>query len=120
MKLFPLSALTSGLVLMAACSSNQNIIIDTEGVDMSQYTEDLAYCEQFKGQVEGEVGKETAIGAAVGGATGGIWGGHGEDAARGAGAGAVVGAVNGIRGKKKEEQQVVKNCLRTKGYKVLN
>jgi hypothetical protein len=39
---------------------------------------------------------------------------------RGVGVGAVVGGAKGARATRAEKQLVVKNCLRNRGYKVLN
>lgn len=112
----------SSSVLLVSCASNKqpNIIIDTNGVDMSAYNDDLSYCQQFKEQVESEAGKSAAKGAALGAATGAIWGGGSSGARRGAGAGIITGVAAGASQTKKQKEQVVKNCLRTKGYKILN
>lgn len=112
--------LFASLLITGCANKGPNIIIDRQNADMSNYQADLNYCEQFGDQVQGEVGKEAAVGAAVGGATGAIWQDSSKGAAKGAGAGLVAGAVSGIRQKKRQEEHVIKNCLRTKGYKVLN
>jgi hypothetical protein len=104
---------------VTGCSSSTAPIIDTKGVDLAQYQQDLAECEAYKDQVNtGEgVAKGTAGGAAVGGAIGAIAGGS---AARGAGIGAVSGGAESARIADREKADVVKNCLRGRGYRVLN
>ena len=67
----------------------------------------------------GKVGGNAAGGAVVGGAIGAIFGGT-EGAARGAGAGAVTGGARGVEQSAGERHQVVANCLRHRGYTVLN
>jgi hypothetical protein len=107
------------LWIVTGCSSSTAPIIDTKGVDLAQYQQDLAECEAYQGQVNtGEgMAKGTAGGAAVGGAIGAIAGGS---AARGAGIGAVSGGAESARIADREKADVVKNCLRGRGYRVLN
>ena len=103
-------------VLVAGCASRP--IIDTTGVDMARYRADLAECEQVAKQVQTgtTVAKSSVVGTAVGAAVGAITGGAGEGAAAGAVSGGAAGAVEADR----EESTVVKNCLRHRGYVVLN
>jgi predicted MFS family arabinose efflux permease len=105
--------------LLAACSSAPGPIVDTKGVNMARYHEDLADCEGYADQVRIEVGaaKGAAAGGAVGAATGAILG---ESVAEYGGVGAVAGAAkSAVRGDR-EKSQVVKRCMRGRGYKVLN
>lgn len=104
--------------LVAACAAHPEAIIDTKGVDMVRYQQDVEECETFKDPIKTEVGaaKGAAAGAAVGGATGAVTG----NAAQGAGVGAIAGAARSAQLSEREKQQVVKNCLRGRGYKVLN
>jgi hypothetical protein len=104
---------------MTACASHPDPIIDTRGVNMAVYEQDLADCEVYAGQVKVEAGmaRGAATGAATGGAVGAI---RGRDVAEDAAIGAVLGASkSGVQGSK-EKQRVVKNCLRYRGYRVLN
>ncbi len=105
--------------LMTACSSAPGPIVDTKGVNMTRYHEDLADCEGYADQVRIErgVAKGAAAGGAVGAATGAILGESiGEYAGVGAVAGGAKSAIHGDR----EKSQVVKRCMRGRGYKVLN
>lgn len=115
--------LIAGLAIgVTACTTTDEIIIDQKGVNMASYEADLAECKSYSDQVR--TGEKTARGAAsgavVGGAVGGIIDDSSEGAARGAGVGAVTGAVRGINEGEREEIQVVKRCLRGRGYRVLN
>jgi len=86
---------------------------------MNQYQVDLAECQDYSGQIDPATGvaKGAAGGAATGGAIGAITGGN---FAKGAGVGAVVGvAKSGVRAAD-DKEGVVKQCLRGRGYKVLN
>ncbi len=117
--LLSLAALTS------ACSSHNSppggVIVDMKGVDPAKYRSDLNECTTYASQVDatGKVGGNAAGGAVVGGAIGAIFGGA-EGAARGAGAGAVGGGARGVERTVEERHQVVANCLRHRGYAVLN
>jgi hypothetical protein len=106
------------LAALAGCSSHPGPIVDTKGVNMAHYEADLADCEGYADQVRIEKGvaKGTVAGAAVGGATGAVVG----DAAEGAGVGAITGAARSAQIGEREKSRVVKNCLRGRGYKVLN
>lgn len=117
MKLY--SPILLGL-LLAGCTSHK-IIIDKEGVDMAKYEQDLTACRAYAEEVPAgeEVGKGALGGAVVGGAVGAILGGRrGAEAL--AGVGAVTGGARGGAQEKREKEQVVKNCLRGRGYRVLN
>lgn len=117
-----LTSLLLTVVLFGCATSGANrVIIDTRGVDMEQYHDDLMECSDFATQVPvaKEAAKHAGAGAAVGSAVGAIFAG-GEGAAKGGGAGAVTGAYRGTAAAKREQSRVIKNCLRGRGYRVLN
>ena len=118
-------------VLLSGCISTQSDsiftlgsskpIVDTKGVNMAQYELDLQECSTFAEDIS--TGKSIAKGAVTGGAVGAVieaitddersWGDTFE-------VGAVsAGTQSGIRAVQKKEQ-VVRRCLRGRGYKVLN
>jgi hypothetical protein len=96
-------------------------IIDTQGVDLATFEQDKLECQAYANEVQ--VGRKAAVGAGtgavLGGAIGGIFG-NGSTAARTAGAGAASGAVQGASGGLRDRQQVIRNCLQGRGYRVLN
>lgn len=106
------------LAVLAGCQSHPQPIIDTKGVNMSRYEADLADCQSYADQVQVEKGvaKGAVAGGAVGGATGAVLG----DAGKGAGVGAISGAARSAQIGEREKFQVLKNCLRGRGYRVLN
>jgi hypothetical protein len=125
---FSLLALISAVLFTSGCANGyggygapKQIIIDTQGVDMSGYHQDLADCENYARQID--VGAETresvVEGAVVGGVIGAVLGNH-ETAERSAGAGAVLGGVKGNKRARYEQERIVRRCLRGRGYKVLN
>jgi outer membrane lipoprotein SlyB len=109
------------VLALAACTTTDEIIIDQKGVNMTAYQKDLAECQAYSASVK--TGQKTAVGAASGAVVGGLIGaitGGGEGAAKGAGVGAVGGGAKGASEGTQTEVQVVKNCLRGRGYRVLN
>ena len=108
-----------GIALAAGCASHSGPIIDTGGVDMGLYQHDLAECEQIEEQVNQKAGAGAASGALIGGLIGAIVG-DSDGAIKGAGVGGVSGAAKGASATQREKDLVVKNCLRNRGYQVLN
>ena len=113
--------------LITACASGRSlpgssgVIVDTKGVDMSAFEDDLEECELIAEQVP--VGERAATGAAVGAVLGGVIGGvigDSDTAQRGAGVGAVSGGARGAQDGLNEEDRVIKNCMQGRGYRVLN
>jgi outer membrane lipoprotein SlyB len=107
-----------GVALAAGCAAHPDPIVDMKGVNVAQYEEDLAQCKSYGDEVKVEQGilKGAATGAVVGGVVGAIDGNTG----RGAGYGSVAGGTkSGVRNQR-EKEQVVKRCMRGRGYQVLN
>ena len=96
-------------------------IIDTKGVNMSQYELDQQECSTFADDIS--TGKSIAKGAVTGAAVGAVIEAITGDARSRRDAievGAVSGgAQSGIRAVQ-EKEQIVRRCLRGRGYKVLN
>lgn len=120
MRPFVCLLLLGGMLATAGCGARHGgVVIDPEGVDMARYQRDLADCRQIARQVDGKAAGGAVGGAVVGGAVGGIVGDSGT-VAKGAGVGGVLGLARGARATRREQQKVVKNCLRNRGYAVLN
>ncbi|MDB2434394.1 glycine zipper family protein [Luminiphilus sp.] len=113
-------------LVLTACAGGRSLvdapIIDRKGVDMNQYFADKAECEVYATEVNtGEkVTRGVIGGAVVGGAIGAIVNRGSNSAERGAGVGAVTGGVRGTQEGIQEQERVVKQCLRGRGYRVLN
>lgn len=109
------------LMGLASCTTDR-VVVDRRGIDQVRYEKDLAECREYKRQVP--VGEEMAKGAAVGAAVGGLIGATGgirsTDLAEGAAVGAVYGATDKMIDSSEEKARIVKNCLRGRGYRVLN
>jgi len=89
-----------------------------EGVDPERYARDMAECEEYTHEIVIAAGaaKGTAAGAAVGAAAGVVTGDVGESA----GLGAIYGGTRSALEADREQQRVWKNCMRGRGYRVLN
>jgi outer membrane lipoprotein SlyB len=112
-------ALTLVVATLGACSSHPDPIIDSKGVNMTVYEEDLAECKSYSEQIDPSKGmaKGAAGGAVTGGAVGAIGSGS---IGTGAGIGAVLGGSRSGSKAATDKEEVVKRCLRYRGYKVLN
>ena len=111
----------TGLLILSGCTTTDEIIIDKKGVNMTAYEQDLAECQSYSEEVR--TGEKAARGAASGAVVGGLIGaavGNSRDVQRGAGAGAVTGGAKGVSQGERDKVQVVKQCLRGRGYRVLN
>ena len=112
------------LLSLIACQSGPGYsgpIIDPQGVDMTRYQTDLSECQNIADQVP--VGERAVVGAATGAVLGGAVGavfGNRNSATRGAGVGAIGGGARGASSGMSERDRVVHNCLRGRGYSVLN
>ena len=96
-------------------------IVDMKGVNPNAYRADVQECRQYANEVQ--VGKQAAAGAVGGAVVGGLIGaavGNSDTAKKSAGAGAVAGGAKGTVYGLHERSLVVKNCLRHRGYAVLN
>ena len=114
-----LAGLFFSLSLMACAS--QSPVIDTKGVDMSAYKMELSECQQYAEQIS--MGKETAIGAGLGAALGwavSVAAGGSYDNDTSAAVGAVTGGAAGMGDAAESAATIIKNCLRGRGYRVLN
>ena len=108
------------IVSVTGCASKK-IIIEKEGVDMSRYEQDLDSCKQYAEEVDtgSQLASGAVGGAVIGGAVGAILGGR-RSAGKLAAVGGVTGAARGGSSASQEKSVVIKNCLRNRGYKVLN
>ena len=120
MKKLNYTFLLGSLILLCGCAARgSDIIIDPAGVNMQQYQVDLAHCEQIAEQVRQKAGERGAGGALIGGLIGAVVG-DSDTVKKGAGVGAITGTARGAAATKRERLRVIKNCLRNRGYSVLN
>ena len=113
-------------VSLFACQSGHSPaysgpIIDPQGVDMARYEVDVNECEAIADQVP--VADRAVVGAATGAVVGGAVGavlGNRASATRGAGVGAIGGGLKGASSGLSERDRVIHNCLRGRGYRLLN
>ncbi len=105
-------------IYISGCSGHSPIV-DTQGVDMANYENDLAQCQQYAKQVS--TGKDTAVGAGAGALLGwAVSAIAGGDKSASAGVGAVTGGAAGLGKSASEQKNIISRCLQGRGYKVLN
>lgn len=111
-------AICIAAAVLSGCAAHPGPIVDMKGVSQADYERDLAECERYAAQINPAAGvaRGAAAGAAVGAAAGAVVGNPG----RGAGLGAVSGGAESARLNDRERRRVVKNCMRGRGYRVLN
>ena len=100
---------------------NDIAIIDTRGVDESVFKKDYSECFDFAKNIDltERTLKQGAVAGATGAAVGAIIGGE-EAAKKIGGSAAVLNAVEANLDGRNEQAKIIKNCLRGRGYKVLN
>jgi outer membrane lipoprotein SlyB len=116
------------LATLTGCAQTYQPVVDTKGHDSARYQQDLAECRQYAQQVNpaGDAAVSglggAAAGAALGAITGALVGGvsAGSGAALGAATGGAVGVGTGAYSGVKEQERIINNCMRGRGYNVLN
>jgi len=111
---------------VAGCAQSYQPVVDTKGVDSARYQQDLYECRQYAEQTspagDAAVGAVAgaAGGAALGAIVGAFTGSAGTGAAIGAATGGTVGVAGGATKGINDQQTIINNCLRGRGYSVLN
>lgn len=107
------------LLLLAGCASYRPII-DTRGVNMQAYENDLANCQAYASQISpgANAAGTAAAGAVIGGILGGLFGNR-QSVGQMAAAGGMLGGVSGAEHGANQQMNVIRNCLRGRGYQVL-
>ena len=133
LKQFSVLAVIATLYMPAAPANN--VVVDMSQVqDYNQYQIDLQQCEGLAVQNQPDAPQRDSVagtavkGAAVGAAAGAVSGGSGSKAAKkGAGVGVIAAASRNSRNRREasanasaQTDQIVKNCMRGRGYAVLN
>ena len=119
-------AVAVALATLTGCAQSYQPVVDTKGHDTARYQQDLFECRQYAEQtspagnaaVGGLAG--AAGGAALGAIGGAIAGNAGTGAAIGAATGGALGVGGGAYSGVSEQQRIIDNCLRGRGYNVLN
>lgn len=112
--------------LSACAGADYRPVVDMNGHTTAQYNHDLVLCQYQARSVRnnGNEAKDAAIGAVGGAAGGALLGAIGGSAGLGAGIGALAGLV-GTAGYKEvqtenREENVVKGCMRAKGFTIFS
>ena len=107
-------------LLLIGCASNR-VIVDTKGVDMTQYQIDLAECRAYGESlpVSDNVAESALVGFLVGAALGAIV--DDSETARDLGTTmAFEAGTDKAISNAYEQSDIVKNCMSQRGYVVLN
>lgn len=115
---FKCCLLLTSFLLLISCASRP--VVDTKGIDIETYQQDLAECEEVSKQLESSknIAKSAVFGAAVRGTIGAIL--DPDNAVKHATLGASKGTAVGALKNDQESGSIVKKCLINRGYKVLN
>ncbi|MFA6279280.1 MAG: glycine zipper domain-containing protein [Bdellovibrionales bacterium] len=119
------STLCAVSVLLAGCATTYTPVVDTKGIDAVKYQQDLGECRALSDQVDAAENGATdaligaGVGAAAGAALGAISGNAGMGAATGATIGAFGGGGAGTMSSLDRKKNIMNNCLKGRGYKVL-
>ncbi|WP_028357482.1 glycine zipper family protein [Brackiella oedipodis] len=119
--LLKVSALAAILAL-TACGTNYRPMVDSKGQDMSFYESDLMECQHYAEQnstVTNTAGS-TLLGAALGTAIGAVSGGNHNTLASGAAIGGITGLAGGGAKAHYDEKHIIRECMRGRGYRVLD
>ena len=116
------------LLLMLSSCAGYTPVIDPQSIsDDAQYNTDISECRQLaKSNTNAgkTVAKHGLIGGAIGTGTGALLGLIAGNTVRGLATGAVIGGVaGGVKGGYRSEQEyesIFRNCMRGRGYNVLN
>jgi outer membrane lipoprotein SlyB len=122
-----MSLIVGVTISLSACAgADYRPVVDMNGHTQTQYNHDLALCQYQARSVRnnGNEAKDAAIGAVGGAAGGALLGAIGGSAGLGAGVGALAGLV-GTAGYKEvqtenREENVVKSCMRAKGFTIFS
>lgn len=118
----PLAMLPALLIATACANSGANYTPVIDGPKGPTYESDLAACQQLAasgGVVDGRVAGSTAAGAGIGAASTVIWNGNSDNLGEAAAVGAIAGLASGIARQNNSRENIVRNCMSGRGYRVL-
>ncbi len=117
-------SLLAMVVFLSGCAgAGVRPIVDLQGKNRDVYENDLQQCQAYATQQAGAASGGAggaAAGAVLGALLGLVAGGNRTNIAQVGGIGAVVGGAGGMYEGNKAQENVVKQCLRGRGYNVLN
>lgn len=100
-------------------------IVDTKGIDLLAYEKDVSECKEFAAKIDpsSEIFAQAMTGAIAGAAVGAVVGysvgqtSYGTQT--GMAYGTAAGTLHGYAGSLNAQQQIIRNCILGRGYKVL-
>lgn len=121
-RLFTLITVPALLLAAACANSGANYTPVIDGPKGPNYEADLAACQQLAasgGAVDGRVAGSTAAGAGIGAASAVIWDGNSSNLGEAAAVGAIAGLASGVARQNARRENIVRNCMAGRGYRVL-
>ena len=119
--------LVCSMVILASCASYSPVVDPQYVRNDDAYYRDRAQCRALADantSTAKSVAKDTVIGGAVGTGTGALIGAIAGSATKGLAYGAVIGglagATKGVYESNKNYETIYRNCMRGRGYNVLN
>jgi outer membrane lipoprotein SlyB len=115
------------IIILSSCAA-YNPVVDPQGIrNEDKYYRNKAECETLAKQNSGDwksVAKSTVVGGAVGAGTGTLVGVIAGSTVTGLALGSVIGGLaggaKGVYDSNKDFETIYRNCMRGRGYKVLN
>ena len=125
--LFYIFTLLAIVIIPTSYAAAEPVVDPSSISNQDKYYHDNAQCKALAKENKGGVGnvaKDTAIGAGVGAGSGALLGAIGGSVGKGLGIGAIVGGVAGggmsVYKNHKTYDEIYKNCMRGRGYRILN
>jgi outer membrane lipoprotein SlyB len=117
-----LVVLPTVILMLAGCGAHRPVIDPKTSAHPERYETDLSECQQLAEQAP-SAGSGAAGGAAIGAVIGAgvaVASGHKASAGQAAGGAAVLGGAKGAGSGAQERRHMVSNCMKGRGYAVLN
>ena len=115
------AGLVATAMLLSGCASSYRPIVDMKPGEEVRYSQDLVECQRYTQQIspEGHAAAGAIVGALLGAALGAAVGNR-DIAQRVAGVGAISGGASGAAQGMQTQVDIIRNCMRGRGYNVLN
>ena len=114
---------TAILVVLAACANTgSNYVPVIDGPVGPNYTIDLAQCQSIaaqQGNLGSSAGQNVAVGAGVAAASTAIVDGNSDNIGEAAAVGALAGLAGSALQQQRVKEQIIRNCMRGRGYNVV-
>jgi outer membrane lipoprotein SlyB len=120
-RLLIVAVCSSGLLAGCQSTPRQRVVVDPTGIDQAAFDKDLAECTTLADDAGRNIstGPRVTGGLMIGGTMGGLGGGSRGAVTMGT-SGALLGGSSAADQRRAATDQILKNCMRGRGYRVLN